>query len=101
MVQGLHPGLVRGLEETHPSAALDGHVVARGHIVDSVEVEHLTDHHQPTEDLLEEPHSGVLLTGQRPSVGTEIGTRVLQQQPLDHQHLAAADDPCAAVGPQL
>ena len=30
-----------------------------------------------------------------------MGTRVLQQQPLDHQHFTVADDPCTAIGTQL
>jgi len=101
LLEGLDHGLVLRLEEAYLPPALYRHMVARRHVVDPVELEHLSHHDEPAEHLLEESEPGILLGGERPPVGSEMGARILQQQPLDYQHFGAAHQPRASVDPQV
>ena len=96
-----HQSLVIRFEKTNAAPALDGHVVAGRHVKDAVELEHLGHHYQRAEDFVEETETRVILTRQRPPVGPEMRTGVLQQQPLDDEHFARFDDPRASIDTKL
>src|SRR3989304_9856993 len=77
------------------------HVVVVGVEEDAVERESLGEDDQPAEELPEHSETGVLLPGQcGPRIGKTLPW-VLQQHPLDLQHLATRDGPRTAVEAEL
>ena len=93
--------LVLRLQRPHEPPALHGDVVVRGHEEDAVEPVRLADDDEPAHEVAQQAQAGVLLAGQpRPPRGEGLA-RVLQEQPLDRDHLHAGDRAAAAVRPQL
>ena len=93
--------LVLGQERPHESSALHGDVIVRGHEVDPVELVGLADDHEPAHEVAQQAEPGVLLAGQPRAPRGEGLARVLQEQPLERDHLHAGDRAAASVGPEL